>query len=175
MFSQPWWKDSDTEGTTFAEIAVKHSRHKTSDNREGIGGSVRSRPLTNGTYCLLGRSPNIVCAALGPLHTSPFQQTHCLHAPSEKLWCGVVSSWSRLYSDWRQRLYVCLCVFPTLDGYCVVSQKVSQNQSNNNQQTYKTATSAPATLCNVSEPHLHFQRRFRPTSFQVGEDLRRLT
>ena len=50
-----------------------------------------------------------------------------------------------------------------------------QEHSNHNQQTNKTAYSAPATLFIVSDVHVLFQHRYRPTSFQVARGLSRCT
>ena len=38
----------------------------------------------------------------------------------------------------------------------------------------KSANSAPATLCDASQSHLHFQRRYRSTSFQLARYLSRI-
>ena len=49
------------------------------------------------------------------------------------------------------------------------------DKQNNKQQSSKATHSAPPTLFNGSESHLHFQRRYRSTSCQVAGGLHRQT
>ena len=53
----------------------------------------------------------------------------------------------------------------------VLSSDLMKTKATTNNKPTKTTKRGPATLINASEPHPRFQRRYRPTSFQVARGL----
>ena len=56
---------------------------------------------------------------------------------------------------------------------CLSSDLIKTKATTNNKPA-KTTNRGPATLINASEPHPRFQRRYRPTSFQVARGLKQV-